>query len=99
MVLLGDPLRDPRARVRTVSLGSVLSGRGNAGPGPAFAAPVRAAVVEVCAAGDNVCDAPPTGRVGPVSRTHHDAYARPAHAARVAAVLARLLSRAAARRR
>jgi cutinase len=74
-VLMGDPLRDPADQVHTLALGTgTLSGRGNGGPYARFPAGVRPRVLEVCAPGDDVCNAPPTGRVGPPSATHRTAY-------------------------
>ena len=74
-MLMGDPLRNPddRATVLTLGTGS-LGGRGNAGPGARFPTVVRPHVLEVCVQRDDVCNAPPTGRVGPPSATHHTAY-------------------------
>jgi cutinase len=75
VVLMGDPLRDPGERVRTVTLGTgSLQGRGNGGPYARFPAGVRDRVLEICVRGDDVCNAPMTGRVGPPSATHHVAY-------------------------
>ena len=74
-VLMGDPLRDPADRVNTLTLGTgSLAGRGNGGPYARFPAAVRSRVLEVCVRGDDVCNAPLTGRVGPPSATHRTAY-------------------------
>jgi len=74
-VLMGDPLRDPADQVHTLTLGTgTLSGRGNGGPYARFPAAVRPRVLEVCVRGDDVCNAPLTGRVGPPSATHRTAY-------------------------
>jgi pimeloyl-ACP methyl ester carboxylesterase len=75
VVLMGDPLRDPADPVRTLTLGTgSLGGRGNGGPYVRFPSVVRHRVLEVCAQGDDVCNAPLTGRVGPPSATHRTAY-------------------------
>ncbi|RLV48291.1 cutinase family protein [Nocardioides mangrovicus] len=86
VLLMGDPLRNPRLSVRTLAFGIRLTGRGNAGYGAAFADPAH--VVEACVAGDNVCNAPLTGRVGGVSATHRQFYERPATARVVGAAVA-----------
>jgi hypothetical protein len=90
VVLMGDPVRNPEDHVRTLVPGpGVLSGRGNGGVGARFPDAVRQLVLEVCASADDVCDAPPAGRVGPASTTHRTAYkARPTQR-RVAALAAR----------
>lgn len=75
VVLMGDPLRDPADQVRTLTLGTgSLDGRGNGGPYARFPSVVRPRVLEVCVQGDDVCNAPPTGRVGPPSAAHRSAY-------------------------
>jgi pimeloyl-ACP methyl ester carboxylesterase len=75
VVLMGDPLRDPADPVATLTLGTgPLSGRGNGGPYARFPSVVRARVLEVCVRGDDVCNAPLAGRVGPPSATHRTAY-------------------------
>jgi pimeloyl-ACP methyl ester carboxylesterase len=73
-VLMGDPLRAAGSPALTLGTGR-LEGRGNAGPGPRLPAGVR--VLEVCVQGDDVCNAPLTGRVGPPSQTHRTAYEMP----------------------
>lgn len=74
-VLMGDPLRDPADQVSTLTLGTgSLAGRGNGGPYARFPPVVRPRVLEVCVRGDDVCNAPLTGRVGPPSATHRTAY-------------------------
>ena len=84
-VLMGDPLRDPADRATTLTLGTgTLAGRGNAGPGRRLPVVVRSRVLEVCVRGDDVCNAPLTGRVGPASATHRTAY-QSTHAAQVIA--------------
>lgn len=89
VVVMGDPLRDPAAAVRTLDFGTRLTGRGSNGPGPAFPAALRPHVVEACVAGDNVCNVPSTGRVGGVSATHREFYERPASSRRIAAAALR----------
>ena len=87
-VLMGDPLRNPADHVPTLTLGTgTLTGRGNAGPGDRFPGVVRAHVLEVCVRGDDVCNAPPAGRIGPASPVHRRAY-QGAGAARTVAVRA-----------
>ncbi|MCW2759325.1 MAG: hypothetical protein JWO46_3071 [Nocardioidaceae bacterium] len=92
VAMVGDPLRDPQDPLTTYSFGTHLSGRGNAGPGPGFPIGQRRGVVEVCVKGDNVCDAPLTGRVGPVSATHRDFYGRPASASAAGSRLAQVVA-------
>ena len=87
VVLMGDPLRDPDADVRTLTFGTRVTGRGSNGPGPAFPAGVRRHVVEACVAGDNVCNVPPTGRVGGVSATHREFYEKPSSSRQIAAAV------------
>ena len=90
VVLMGDPVRNPEDDVRTMVPGpGALSGRGNGGAGARFPDAVRQRVVEVCAAADDVCDAPPAGRVGPASTTHRTAYKSHPTQHRVAALAAR----------
>ena len=85
IVLMGDPLRDPAAAVHHLALGSgPVTGRGSNGPGAGFG-PLTPRVVEVCVAGDNVCNVPPAGRNGPVSPTHRHAYESPAASDAIAA--------------
>jgi predicted esterase len=92
-VLMGDPLRDPKDRVALLTLGTgSLHGRGNAGPGARFPAVVRRHVLEVCVRDDDVCNAPLTGRVGPPSVTHHNAYEDAATARAIAGRAAELLA-------
>lgn len=92
VVLLGDPLRNPADPVSTLRLGTAaLTGRGNGGVGARFADAVRHEVLEVCAQGDDVCNAPPTGRVGPPSATHRATYKHRATQRRVAVEAARVV--------
>ncbi len=84
-VLMGDPLRNPADRVDTLTLGTgSLAGRGNGGPYVRFPGAVRPRVLEVCVQGDDVCNAPLTGRVGPPAATHQTAYQDPATAQTIA---------------
>jgi cutinase len=90
VVLIGDPVRNPEDHVQTLVPGpGVLSGRGNGGVGARFPDAVRQLVLEVCAPADDVCDAPPAGRVGPPSTTHRTAYKSRPTQHRVAALAAR----------
>jgi cutinase len=85
VVLIGDPLRNPADPVRTMRLGTAaLAGRGNGGVGARFPDAVRGEVLEVCAHGDDVCNAPPAGRVGPPSTTHRTTYKHRATQGRIA---------------
>ncbi|GGF49661.1 hypothetical protein GCM10011519_24500 [Marmoricola endophyticus] len=84
VALMGDPLRRPAGAGRELHLGTRVTGRGSNGAGPPFPARVRPYVVEACVAGDNVCNVPPTGRVGGVSETHRHVYERPATARAIA---------------
>ena len=91
VVLMGDPQRNPRDTVETTSLGTgTLAGRGNGGVGAAFPAALSERVLEVCAHGDDVCNAPAGGRVGPPSATHHSAYKDRATQRRIAREVDRL---------
>jgi cutinase len=92
-VLMGDPLRSQADRVATLTLGTgALAGRGNAGPGARFPDDVRRRVLEVCVRGDDVCNAPLTGRVGPPAAAHRTAYQDPAAARAIAARAGLLLA-------
>jgi hypothetical protein len=91
VVLMGDPQRDPEDPVKTLRMGpGALTGRGNGGAGARFPAPIGARVLEVCATRDDVCNAPPAGRVGPPSMTHRTTYKTRRTQHRVAEVAARL---------
>jgi cutinase len=93
VALLGDPLRDPSDAVRTETFGTgPLAGRGNAGPGPAFPMGIRDRVLLLCARGDDVCNAPPTGRVGPPSVTHRTFYEQPSSARTTGRLVASVVS-------
>lgn len=92
VVLMGDPQRNPADPVATLRLGTAaLTGQGNGGVGARFPDAVRHEVLEVCAQGDDVCNAPPTGRVGPPSATHRAAYKHWATQRRVAVEAARVV--------
>ncbi len=92
-VLMGDPLRNPTDQVATLTLGTgALGGRGNAGPGERFPDEVRRRVLEVCVRGDDVCNAPLTGRVGPPAAAHHTGYQDLATARGIAARAALLVA-------
>ncbi len=92
VAVLGDPLRNPDDPTRVVDYGTgPLAGRGNAGPGPAFPASTRARTLSFCVRGDNVCNAPLTGRVGTVSATHRGFYERSASARTTGRALAGVL--------
>lgn len=92
LAVLGDPLRNPTDRVALESYGSgPLKGRGSISGGPSWGQDVRDRVITFCTAGDNVCNAPASGRRGSISAVHRTFYEKRSSARVTAERMARVI--------
>jgi hypothetical protein len=91
VAMIADPRRNPDDAIAKWTYGKAAPGPGKLGAGTPLPRSLRARAITFCATGDEICNWPPGGYAGPLSKTHRHFYETPAHARSTGHQLARIL--------
>lgn len=93
VAMIADPRRNPDDAIGSWTYGKAAPGPGKLGAGTPLPGSLKTKAITFCATGDEICNWPPGGYPGPLSKTHRHFYETPAHARETGHQLAEILRR------